>query len=256
MYDILTWIYIIVALAIVLFIGTIVNIFNKSKFEGDVLRVLHKTRNMDRFPCQSVSGEYADRAVTFIRITGLVLAMRWEQKTMFLSKKGYFIELIKVLLYNLLFGWWGIKSFICNIGAIGNNLSTLFMYTKLDKLKQEVKTMKAKSGSSSYKLKESINKQDMYDSNTGKIKKGVKSKPLDDSSDSNTRLALIGLILSFVLGFVGFFVCLYAKTKIDKEIEPNKNAKLMVNIGLIWGGIQLFIFIIGISFILLGSIMS
>lgn len=86
--------------------------------------------------CEVFPNEKAERAVYLAKVTGMILALKIETKVHFVSKKGHMQLLWKTLLYNLLLGWWSIKSFFMNGGVMGNNIASLFTYIELNNKKK------------------------------------------------------------------------------------------------------------------------
>lgn len=180
--------------------------FNKEK----ITTILSLLGNTDHIPCQSIPTEKADRAVLFVRVTGMLFVMRISHQVMFLSKKGYIKELIKSLLWNIFLGWWGIKSFICNIGALGNNIMTLVNYYKLDDLKIEAKTMAA----------------------TRKSSPNLDASDLTPEKKPSKAFAIVSVIFSFAVPYIGIILSSIAFYKAKKNPEKY-GGKTIALIGII-----------------------
>jgi hypothetical protein len=212
-------------LLIIAGIGWAVSSHLKDKIEKEMISAFKHLPDTHHIPCQSVEGETADRAVTFIKITGMLLAMRYERYTKFLSPKGHVKELIKVLLYNIFLGWWGIKSFIFNIGAIANNFFTLFNHTKIDKLRQEAKVAK-------FTEKETPAKESEVPAKTHKASMRAAEKPGDVGKSKS--LGIVALIVSFFANPIGLIVAIILYNKIAKN--PDKYTGLGLAKAGIWIG--------------------
>lgn len=85
-----------------------------------------KTLSFGRNLCP-YTGEKADRTIKLIYVTGMLFLMRYSEELKYVSRKGQIKACLLALLYNLIFGWWGVRSFILNVYAIFNNVSALFV---------------------------------------------------------------------------------------------------------------------------------
>ena len=118
-------------------IGVPIGLYFKKVTKRNLMKGVGLGASLNNVGCQAVYGEIADRAITLMKVTGMLVAFKYSTQTKLVSRKGQTKAVLLTLLHNVFFGWWGIKSFLFNCAAVLNNISALFMAVKFDSLSPE-----------------------------------------------------------------------------------------------------------------------
>ena len=212
--------YVNFILPILIFLGmisTIVYFYKKQDTESKLVDVLEH-HSSGPIMCQTCKVEPADRAVSLMEVTGMLLAFKYKSYIVLSCSKCYMKSIGKAMLHDVFLGWWGIKALIFNVFAVIGNLTQIFGYVRLNSLDGQVAKAKIKLASDMKKQPKKLDDSKKVHKKGYASDKYSPKEPKEKTGPKNT-LAIISLVVSILIPWVGIPLSIYTMFKINGEPE-------------------------------------